>query len=871
MRLTSFVVCKSWASSPLRFVLAVAGIALGVAIPVAIHVVDHNTIESQLRLLRPNFGRVDFELSAANREVEPELVLGRLAADPALDAVGVMHQATARLSVRGTDVAQVPVYGLHPLPAATFAHYAVHQGRDLDSGDGEDLTRRVDVLIGPGLAEQLQLAVGDAVTLSPPAIVPATRCVDGVLQPVDDGRVAAAAAGVRIEAEVAGILASQRLGRRDDGRAIVASWPVARALAPMTAPLFQVNRAAGVDADVLRRELSTEFEVLDERSALLGESADERAFRNGVKVLGCLALVLGMFVIFQTLSQSLVERLSQIGLLRCLGASRGAVASVFTVDAVATALLGSVLGIGLGLLLAWGLAQLRFSTLGGAKQIVTSEVPWSPVLWTAALGVSFTLLGAAFPLVKARNVPALQILHTRGMRADDTGGEIYALRGVNVFLFLLLAVVLPLAYLAMTPILAEGGGETLAVLSQLGGMILVFGGVLLLSPRLVRGLGHAVLSVVRGRAPLPAFLVGQALRRSPGRFSAAVCGLSVVLMAFVALHGITAALRGDAHRFDAEVMRGALYVQLHPTTRTTVAETLGRLSQLEHFEILEGEARPRFPLRGLTAEALVRPGGVLADAPELAEVYARQRSLIASRRLAHVRGWQENDVVSLLTDSGPRTYTVLAVSDAAGFFPDDRAWAVAAPAYVRADFCAGIHGVEQVAVWPRADTDRAALMAALQEALPVAKLEFGDALTAYTVRDVDRDFRLFHILLWLIVGLAAVGLINTMTIAAIGRRRELGVLRALGVDRRGLRATFLLEGTVVGVLAAGLALVLAVPMTWVVVQGLRSVSGLDVPFAVPWGWVVAVPLIGLAVGWLSGLIPGTRMAREDIVAAVRYE
>jgi ABC-type antimicrobial peptide transport system permease subunit len=123
----------------------------------------------------------------------------------------------------------------------------------------------------------------------------------------------------------------------------------------------------------------------------------------------------------------------------------------------------------------------------------------------------------------------------------------------------------------------------------------------------------------------------------------------------------------------------------------------------------------------------------------------------------------------------------------------------------------------------------------------------------------------------LILGLAGTGLLNGMTIAALGRARELGVLRALGVDRRSLHQSFVLEGLCVGALAALLALALCAPMAHVLVGGLNRVAALAAPVVLPVPWMIAVPAIALGVGVLAALLPAARASAQDPAEAVRYE
>ena len=867
MSLTSFVVCRNWASNRLRLLLTVVGIALGVAIVVAIYVMDHNTVQSQLLAQDPQRGRVDLEVVPVEGKETPEQVLAALRGHEGVQDVAVWRQARGLLRA-GDRQLDVAAFGLGPLPAGPFAHYVVHHGRDLVAADDAPGGA---VLLGSEAARLLGVDVGARVQLGEAVRSVRVECKDGKLVPVETAN---GDALFSTEVTVAGVLTSDRLGRRFDGQMLVCGVELARLLLPQGGDVFHLLRAPGADLDRLRRELRADYTVQDMRGALIGEGADERAFRNGLKVLGGLALLLGMYVVFQTLSHALVARVRQLGLLRCLGTGSGAITRIFLADALALGALGSAVGVGLGLGLAAVLRHFRVSSLGLGKAWLTFDVPWFPVLWTAALGVLFTLAGAMFPLVRARQVPALDILRARGV-APGKGDGIDLLRGVNLWMFGLLVLALPLAYLAMTPLAAEEGSETRMVLVQLAGLLGLFGSVLLLAPWLVAWFGRALLWPCRLVAPMAGWLVDKVLQRNPGRVAAAVCGLSAVLLALLGLKALTCSLRAEVDQFAAAALDGRLFLRIgavEPDRARQLATVPGVLAA----DLSEGEVRSGgFVLRGMATEALAGPGGALEGDQALVRRYAdeRIRALVVSRRLAKARRWRVGDLVPLLDRNQiPVAYQVLHISDASGFDGDERAFAVAAPHWLRRDFCIVDTCVENVALHLAEGADPSAVTAAARALLPyVPTSKTGEGIHAYLRRDVDRDFVLFDLLLLLMLVLAGVGLLNGMTIAALGRMRELGVLRALGLSRAALGGSFLLEGAIVAAMASLLTIGLSVPMAYVLVLGMNQVAALDAPVQLPYVWFAVVPVAALLTGVLAAVVPARRALRQSPAESVRYE
>ena len=868
MSLTSFIVFRNWASSRLRILLTLVGIALGVAIVVAIYVMDFNTIQSRLLQQDPERGWVDLEVlpKAAGQPVDD--VREQLLAYEGVRDVAVWREARGVAAGAGGPL-PLNVYGLGPLAGqSAFAHYVVNRGRDLAA---QDLSGQPGILLGGEAAHLLGVDVGDTLQLGEPPLLERVECRDGVLVPVE---APAGAVPFTATVEVVGVLAHQKLGKRAQGLMAVTTLPLAEELRAVGGSLFHILRSPGTDLDRMRQQLRADFTVQDVRGAMIGEGADERAFRNGLKILGGLALLLGMYVVFQTLSHSLVARIRQLGLLRCLGTGTGAITRIFLFDALMLGVVGAAVGVGLGMLLALGLQSQRVSSLGLGKEWATFEIPWFPVMWTAALGVLFTLAGAMFPLVRARQVPALDILRARGVAPGNDDG-VDLLKGVHLWMFGLLVLALPLAYLAMTPLAVEEGHETRAVLLELAGILGLFGGVLLLAPGLTTVLGRVLLLPLRPFSAMATWLVDKVLKRSGGRVSAAVCGLSAVLLATLGLKTLTGSLEAEVRVFGQEALRDVLIVQCEPTDVAT-AQRLRDAEGVRSVDAFEGEVRDGgFLLRGLSLESAGVAGGPLERRSDALRRYSdkRSRTLVASRRLAKSRGWSRGDLVALRDKNGvPVSYEVLMVSDRAGFDSDERAFAVCSPYWMRQDFCVAGRCVELITLHLERGANVAAVRAAARATLPeLRRNKTGSDIEAYLLRDVARDFRLFDLLLLLMLALAGVGLLNGMTIAALGRARELGVLRALGIRRSALAGSFVVEGAVVAALASVLSVGLSLPLGHVLVLGMNAVARLDAPLTVPWAWYAYAPAMAFATSVAASAVPAWRSLAQSPSESVRYE
>ncbi len=868
MSLTFFIVSRNWASSRLRVLLTLVGIALGVAIVVAIYVMDHNTIQSRLRAQDPQRGFVDLEVLPKEAARALPDVVADLRARQGVKDVAVWREARG-FAVAGGQPLDLAVFGLGPLPADVFAHYVVNRGRNLVAAD--DALATAGILLGSEAARMLAVEVGAKLSLQEPPALQRVECKDGQMVPIDPP---AGGQPFAVEVTVVGVLEPQLLGKRNQSMMAVTGLDIANRLRPLGGNLYHLLRHEGTDLDRLRRDLVADYTVQDARGAMIGEGADERAFRNGLKVLGGLGLLLGMFVVFQTLSHSLVARVRQLGLLRCLGAGTGAITRIFLLDALLLGVVGSALGVGLGLLLALWLQFNKVSSLGLGKEWTTFEIPLFPVGWTAALGVMFTIAGAMFPLMRARQVPALDILQARGLAPGKDDG-VDLLRGVHLWMFGLLVLALPLAYLAMTPLAVEEGSEMRIVLLELVGMLGLFGTVLLLAPGITSLLGRVLLWPCRPFLPMAGWLVSKVVARSSERIAAAVCGLSAVLLALLGLKSVTASLQAEVHHFSVRAIDDRMFLRCRGTT-AEIAQQLAAVPGVRQVDALEGEERGGgFLLRGLSVTSAAGVGGPLEGDQRLVQRYtdSKVRTLIVSTRLAKARDWHEGHLLALRDKNGvPVSYEVLTVSDSAGFDADERAFAVASPHWLRHDFCVPPTCVEYVTLRLDKNADPNAITAAAKNLLPgVASSKTGEWIRSYFSRDVAKDFQLFDWLLFLMLILAGVGLVNGMTIATLGRVRELGVLRALGITRGALCGSFLLEGMVVAALASLLSVGLAMPLSSVLVLGMNHVAKLDAPVTWPLQWFVLAPVAAFATAVLAAVVPAWRALRQSPSESVRYE
>ena len=589
---------------------------------------------------------------------------------------------------------------------------------------------------------------------------------------------------------------------------------------------------------------------------------------------GLLALVLGLFVIFHTLSMSLVERTREVGMLHALGATRAQIGRIFLLEAAIIAGLGGLGGFAGGLALARLLLRKGITTVGVGRRIHVFEVPWELTVPLAAVGVLIALLGSIYPLARARHTDAVSAL--RGEEPTQRGKGVA--RGFQVFSALLLALVLPAVYFFVVPVVGETESELVGVVMLGLGILALFVIVPLLAPSLLAFVCVRIATVLEGAWPLAGKLAARTMTDTPARVAGAAAGIALVTAGFVGLRGMTRSLEAEIEVWSDEAFADKIYVsELPPTDFEALAAHIAGYPEVVGVEPNAARTYAPFLVVGLKEQEL-RGFGPCLENPSLVAALADQRGIILSRRIARHREYELGDEVYIeAADGDVETFPVIAISDAYGYFPhpDERLYGVVSDRWMEDLFCMDTGTTTEVAVrfadgTPTRDA-RIAVETAVADLFPNAepRIETGLELRRWHADDISRDFVLFDIIIALTVVLAGLGVLNGQLLSALERAKELGVLKALGTTRRQIAGMVLLESAVVGLLGGGLGVLLGSLLSPFIVEALQVISGLPLPqrgagVHALWGWLGAV-----AVALLAGVYPVWRMNRADAIAAVR--
>ncbi|HEY9183308.1 MAG TPA: FtsX-like permease family protein [Gammaproteobacteria bacterium] len=589
------------------------------------------------------------------------------------------------------------------------------------------------------------------------------------------------------------------------------------------------------------------------------------AFRTNLTALGLLALVVGSFLIYGTMAFAVVQRTSTLGVLRALGVSRGEMVRCVLFEASAIAVVATLLGLGLGHVLAIGLVDLVLRTIGdlsfGRAVAVMDPSPWI-YAQGVALGLGATLLAAVKPaLDAARAAPALALRRAALERRARAGAR----RGVPLAVALLVASGLTLAF----------GPSDLYV--AFGALFGVLAAGALLTPMMTVALMRAIDRAVGRRLGLPVTLAIRGVGASLSRTGVATAALAIAVATVNGVGLMIGSFRTSLDAWLDTTLTADVYVSSAEGMR------LGELvesQQLAAIPGVEGLALTRARMlptpRGDLAIRAVAPGDrgfgltVVAGDPEVAVTeLAAGRAVLASERLLLARGLVVGDQLELPTPSGSVRLPV------AGAFRDfntgEPSVVVALARYRREWQDAELTGI---GLDVAAGVDVASVEAAVRSLLPSreARVRSSAGIKRVSLEIFDRTFKVTEVLRILAGIVAFLGILSALLAIELERARELSVLRTIGFTPRSLGATLLTQTGLLG-FAAGLA---AVPIGTVLALLLvevinRRSFGWSMDFVVTPGALGSGLLLAIAAALLAGIYPSWRASRIELGSALREE
>lgn len=831
---------------PVRVFLSVMSVALGVALFASVDISNTSTEAAFRRTVKKLAGNAQLQLVKSRSLGIQEDVLRKIDGLAGLKAAPVLQVTT---TVPGSSDTLL-IMGLDFTREASF--------RLWDTAEGEKpqvnaLAFLGDaILISRGFADRHQLKMGGAFAIDTPT-GPRKVGIAAIFK--DEGPAQVFGGNVAVMPLKTAQKLFRRAGNVDRIEILVAGdvEDAARRLREALGPSYIV------------RPPPTQNSFLDEALTRL------RALL-GISVV---ALLVGIFIIYNSVSISVIERVREIGTLRAIGATRPQVFAVILLEWTLLGLIGSAGGLAIGMGLAKSLIQIWTREVNQVTMIVDiSELAVLPrtIVGSLLIGSLTTLLAALFPARTAMAITPIEMLRQNlfVMASVDRFYRAFAVGLASIVVALVLLV---------GPFAFEGVGLVASFFAFLGAA-LVMPQATLWSSGLLRPMLHRLFRLL-------GFLAADNVAKFPQRTALTVVALAGALAMMVSSSSIVLGIKvrsaewmEDAFPFDCTVRASDFSATLYANV-TLPEDAVAAVNELPQVEstygvrsLLQEQGAYDVMVFALDMDryaamqaARKRHGFVLPGTlPDL----VAGKGAIVSQNFAKLHKVRIGDPFELETPKGARRLTVLGTYEEYSW-PQGSVF-IHRPVYAEAFDDPSVSYLDirfKPGVSP-ADGRKAV----------VDKLKEKHALFVYDVADLkrlgdeimDNTLMLLNVQVALAIVIGFFGIVNTLLISVMRRTREIGLLRAVGMTGGQVGSMILIESLLIAGVGAVLGVLLGLAgARWPLALHVEQVSGYWLPLYVPWSTIAIAVGASFLIGVVASVLPSRRAAKLNVLEAITYE
>ena len=839
-----------------RWTLTVAGIVLGVAVFVAMHIanrsvheafsdtVDHIAGSTQLQVMSGEFG---FD----------ETVLEKVQAVPEVGiAVPVIESTVEMGAADAKGQGSLMILGVDMTGDRGLRQYEMENADDSDGAEIDDplvfLAQPDSLMVTKEFAARNGYRVNSRVRLN---------TIDGEKQ-----------------FTIRGIMNSSGLTQAFGGNLAIMDIYAAQAVFGRGRRFDRIDLRVrdGVTIEECRHALQAAlgpgFEVDPPSSRSQHFEALMRSYSMATTISSLFALIVGMFIIYNSFEIAVTHRRAEIGILRALGATQSQVQRVFLMESAVAGLVGSLIGAGLGVLLAFAVSsymgQLTEQTAGVAQRV--DRIAIDPVLLVLAIlaGVATSILAAWLPARNAAAVNPVQALQ-KGKYQFISAGENRRRRILGIVLF---AVSIgTLFFSSWKP--AFYFGYVLMVIAAL-----------LFAPTMTLLLSRAIRPVLRKILPAEGTLAADSLIQTPRRTSATVAALMLSLAMVMGFGCVTDSIHNSLTEWMNTALNPDFFVSpsANLTARSaTFPEDIGPLIEsVPGVDVVQLVRNARILIHdtpvmlvSIEAEKLsrtVRRVPIAGNADEMNRMTAAGKGLIVSDGFQSLQKVKLGDLVELPSPAGILALPIVGIirdySDMQGSIFIDRSlykkwW--------------GDSTVNIARVYVRKGENIPAVRQRVQNALEGRKrllVLSNEEVRAYVFKLTNQWFSMTYNQIVVAILVAVLGIVNTLTVSITDRRRELAVMQAVGGLRNQIRRTVWIEAVSIGFIGLILGVALGVLNVFYSLGMVRrDLGGLDLDYTFPTTIVLWMIPIILGAAFVAALGPAEAAVRGTLVEGLEYE
>lgn len=846
----TLITFRQWRRHKLRLALTLVGIALGVAVFFAVRTANTTLVENLRFTVEKLAGKATLQITAGEAGFSQNILKtvkqteGVKLAEPVIETVA-RTAAEENLLVLGLDTA-----------SDLELHSAIISEDGISMSNPLAFINRADsIAVSRTFAERNNLKEGDFLELY-------TQngkqkfTVRGFFNPVGAGEVFGG------NVAVLDIFAAQPVfGRGENFDRIDI----------MTAPNIPIEQTLAA----LREKLPKGLDVA--RPSGRGQSLENatKSVQLGLLITSFLALTIGVFLIFNSFNISINQRWKEIGILRALGVSRRQTQLMFLGEAFVLGLIGSAVGVAFGFYLAVAATRIMNGVSASFYGLITSaQMPkfrLDYALLAFVVGVIASLFSAWLPARSAAKLDPVLALHNIETRQKE------AVIGLPRLTFGFAFIVLGLG-------LTQFAAVSVGLMFQLAYAVFIQLGMILILPLLIVWGGRILRPLMDKFFGMEGVIAVDAMRRAPRRTSATV-GALMIGLSFVFSNGafIQSQKAAVSRSLDRAVNADYLITtseQVRSRVYHFSEETAQRVASLQGIKRAENLRLTTINFKGDEVAIiahdidawLTRAPDVLdeGDAATAQKSGADGEGFFVSQNFAARFGVKLNDPITLETPSGALSLPVVGIleyyhSEIGTIFLDrklyKKLW--------------NDDAIDYILVTLTPEANRAAFKSEVERAIAGEQRAFiytREEYKRWGMNLIDQFFTLTYLQMLVAIFVAGLGLVNTMIISVSERRREIGVLRAIGGLRGQIRKMILLEAVSISLIGIATGVISGFFNAYFLVHtAAKIIAGFTLPLKFPLTMVlIALPTV-LIVALISAWLPANRAARLRVVEAIGYE
>ncbi|MGE5172614.1 MAG: ABC transporter permease [Betaproteobacteria bacterium] len=840
--------------------MTVAGICLGVAAIVSIGIVNKSVLRSFEDSINRVTGRAALQITGAASGFPEGLletvqkVPGVEYAVPVIDTQGILVGARERaLMILGVDVLQ----------DSNIRDYKLSD----ENADIPDpllfLARPDSILLTQELAQREGIKIEQNIQVQTVRGIQTFR-VRGLLNP--EGPAKIASGNIAIMDYPAAQMAFGKEGRIDR---------------------IDVSLLRGEDLETVRgrikKALPEGYSVVTPEGRTKQVEFLVSRFQKNINLISFIAVFVGMYLIYNAVSISVVQRRKEIGILRALGATRKQIIALFLGETIVMAVIASALGVGVGIFFAKsaiGAVGQTVSELYVRTSISEITISWTNLVVGFITGIGASLAAALFPALTSTRISPISAI--RSLPYSDEGFISGWKLKMASFLLIVLAVALLIVYQA-----APASTVFHSTTSMFAATILLLLGISLATPAVLQWFLAVFRRTISPHVGAAGRLAGLNLQKNIGRNAVAAAAIFYGISVFVSSAGIIYSTKQSVLEWIDSYVRGDIIVTSgHPIATTGAQNIPMPVDMWKEIEKVPGVLSAD-PFRKIYIDYHGRHILLLAlditrrtkyspfiiaegTREDMVRLLPNQNYIAMNEALASQEHIKPGDVILLPTPEGPVEFNVAVInvdysSDSGSILMDMGTYHRYWKEYLADSFSVRVKNREKVEavrdeIVKRFGTDRRLFV------LPAR--EFKNEIR----KVVDQGFAVNHAVNVITMLIACLGIIVTLLASVLERTREIAILRSIGMLRRQVSAVVVIESMLLGIIGGVLGVGAGMIIGWMSLEGfLRGDYGASMHYHIDSASIFWALALSTLLAALAGLYPARRAAKTNIVEALAYE